>query len=105
MAERIPTRTQARLYCDWNVFAKDEKRATTNKDHPYYILDRMDFPLFTKDWTAQDEITLLKGISQFLLVETIPPYPSGGNPFQEFATRENYPPPLTKNKVNHIKLL
>ena len=31
-----------------------------------------------------------------------PPIPRRGDTFQEFTTRENYPPPLTKNKVNHI---
>ena len=31
-----------------------------------------------------------------------PPIPQEGDTFQEFTTRENYPLPLTKNKVNHI---
>ena len=42
----------------------EKKRGLINKSHSYYILDKLDFPLFDPDWTAQDEITLLKGISQ-----------------------------------------
>ena len=37
---------------------------TINKNHPYYILDKMDFPLFDPEWSAEDDIALLKGISQ-----------------------------------------
>ena len=43
---------------------KGREKNDHKKDHAYSILDRLDFPLFVKDWTAQDEITLLKGISQ-----------------------------------------
>lgn len=42
-----------------------EKEGDNHKrDHPYYILDRMDFPVFTQDWSAIDELLLLKGLAQ-----------------------------------------
>uniref|UniRef100_A0A7S3JP72 Transcriptional adapter 2 n=1 Tax=Euplotes harpa TaxID=151035 RepID=A0A7S3JP72_9SPIT len=43
---------------------KGREKNDHKHDHSYYILDRMDFPLFVNDWTAQDEMMLLKGISQ-----------------------------------------
>ena len=29
------------------------------KSHDYYILDNLNFPLFTKDWTAKEELLLI----------------------------------------------
>ena len=51
-----------------------------------------------------DSTIVFKNICKngLLLVETIPLSPRRGDTFQEFTTRENYPHPLTKNKVNHI---
>lgn len=43
---------------------KGKEKETHKRDHSYSILDRMDFPLFDEEWTAQDDVTLLKGISQ-----------------------------------------
>ena len=31
-------------------------------DHAYYIIDNMDFPLLTSDWTAYQEVRLIQGI-------------------------------------------
>lgn len=33
--------------------------------HSYKISDCLDFPLFTKDWTAREELLLLEGIQRF----------------------------------------
>jgi len=30
--------------------------------HDYYILDNLNFPLFSKDWAAKDELLLIQGI-------------------------------------------
>ena len=32
------------------------------KTHPYHIMDKLDFPLFTKEWSARDEMALIQGI-------------------------------------------
>ena len=34
------------------------------KDHGYYVMDKMDFPLFRKDSSVLEDFMLLKGISQ-----------------------------------------
>jgi transcriptional adapter 2-alpha len=31
-------------------------------NHSYYIYDNLNFPLFTKDWIAKEELTLLQGV-------------------------------------------
>jgi transcriptional adapter 2-alpha len=31
-------------------------------DHSYFVYDNLNFPLFTKDWTAKEELLLLQGI-------------------------------------------
>lgn len=30
--------------------------------HNYYVYDNLNFPLFTKDWSAKEELRLLQGI-------------------------------------------
>jgi hypothetical protein len=42
-----------------------EKEDDDHKNsHPYYVMDRLDYPIFTSDWSAIDDLLLLKGISQ-----------------------------------------
>lgn len=31
-------------------------------DHEYHVFDNLNFPLFTKDWTAKEDLLLLQGI-------------------------------------------
>lgn len=31
-------------------------------DHEYHVFDNLNFPLFTKDWTAHEELKILQGI-------------------------------------------
>lgn len=31
-------------------------------DHPYRVVDCLDFPIFNKDWSAREELLLLEGI-------------------------------------------
>ena len=33
------------------------------RNHPYYIMDRLEWPVFTKSWSAIDDLMLLKGVS------------------------------------------
>lgn len=42
---------------------KGKEKNDHKKTHPYSILDKLDFPLFEPNWTAQDDINLLKGIT------------------------------------------
>ena len=44
-------------------FRKGKEKDDHKKNHSYSIMDKMDYPLFDKDWTAIEDITLLKGIS------------------------------------------
>lgn len=39
-----------------------EEKGNHKKKHDYYILDNLSFPLFTKDWTAKEELMLIQGI-------------------------------------------
>mgnify|MGYP001566102263 CR=1 FL=1 len=32
------------------------------REHEYYVLDTMSFPLFHKDWTGKEELLLIQGI-------------------------------------------
>ncbi|KCV68113.1 hypothetical protein H696_05368 [Fonticula alba] len=34
------------------------------REHPYHVLDTLDYPLFTADWWADEEIALLEGIEK-----------------------------------------
>jgi hypothetical protein len=42
---------------------KSKEKIDHKYTHSYTILDKLDFPLFEPDWTAHDDITLLKGIT------------------------------------------
>ena len=34
--------------------------------HPYFIVDCLEHPIFTKDWTMAEELLLLEGLSLYL---------------------------------------
>ena len=46
-------------------FSSGKETDSHKRYHSYYILDRMEFPLFIKSWSAFDELMLLKSISQW----------------------------------------
>jgi hypothetical protein len=39
-----------------------QESATHSTSHPYYVFDKLDFPLLMKDWCAKDELQLIQGI-------------------------------------------
>jgi len=39
-----------------------QESGTHSKTHPYYVFDKLDFPLLMKDWCAKDEVQLIQGI-------------------------------------------
>lgn len=39
-----------------------EEKGSHKKKHDYYVLDNLNFPLFTKDWTAKEELMLISGL-------------------------------------------
>lgn len=43
---------------------KGKEKGDHKKDHPFTIIDKLDMPLFEPDWTAMEDLALLKGISQ-----------------------------------------
>lgn len=71
------TRSVKVICCDWKkdekvempfvycleCLRKGKEKHDHKNDHSYYILDKMDFSLFDPDWSAIDEIMLLRGIS------------------------------------------
>ena len=44
-------------------FGKGKEKGDHKKEHSYSILDKLDYPLFDTDWSALEDIYLLKGIS------------------------------------------
>lgn len=43
---------------------KQKKKTQNPIDFSYYVLDKMEFPLFTEDWSLQDELRLLTSIEK-----------------------------------------
>lgn len=39
-----------------------EEKGQHRNSHAYYILDNLSFPLFTKNWSAKEELMLIQGI-------------------------------------------
>ena len=46
-------------------FSSGKETESHKRDHDYYILDRMEFPLFIESWSAYEELMLLKSIFQW----------------------------------------
>ena len=38
---------------------------THRNDHPYFVMDQLNFPVFSLDWQAQEEVLLLEGIEMY----------------------------------------
>jgi len=50
------------LECFWK--GAEKKDDAHRNYHDYYVMDRLDYPVFNTNWSAVDELQLLKGISQ-----------------------------------------
>jgi len=48
-----------------NCFAKGVELETHLSSHSYHIHNKLNFPLFAPDWTAEEELLLFDGIDQF----------------------------------------
>jgi len=46
-------------------FANGKEKSPHVKNHDYYVLDRLETPIFDPGWTVYEEIKLLKGIEKF----------------------------------------
>lgn len=34
-------------------------------DHPYHVINKLEFSLFTNDWTAEEELLLFEGLERY----------------------------------------
>ena len=65
--------TEFRIRCaectDYDIcadcFAAGHERENHKRTHAYRIVDSLDSPLFTKDWTINEELMLLEGIEKY----------------------------------------
>ena len=48
-----------------NDVNKTDGHTPHRNDHRYRVMERLDFPLITSDWTAREELSLLEGIEQY----------------------------------------
>uniref|UniRef100_A0A7S0E6L2 Transcriptional adapter n=1 Tax=Hanusia phi TaxID=3032 RepID=A0A7S0E6L2_9CRYP len=48
-----------------NDVEKTDGKNPHKNDHPYRVMERLDFPLITEDWTAREEVALLEGIETY----------------------------------------
>ncbi|TPX38235.1 hypothetical protein SmJEL517_g00210 [Synchytrium microbalum] len=46
-------------------FASGKETGTHQNDHPYRVIQVLDFPIFDKDWTAEEELLLVEGLEIF----------------------------------------
>jgi len=44
---------------------KTDGKHPHRNDHPYRVMERLDFPLITSDWSSREELSMLDGIEQF----------------------------------------
>eukprot|EP00960_Hanusia_phi_P072632 767837-Hanusia_phi.AAC.4 len=52
-----------------NDVEKTDGKNPHKNDHPYRVMERLDFPLITEDWTAREEVALLEGIETYGMLE------------------------------------
>lgn len=48
-----------------NCFANGKEKDGHFKNHDYYVVNKLDFPLIREDWTAEEELLLVDGLERF----------------------------------------
>jgi transcriptional adapter 2-alpha len=48
-----------------NCFSTGKEAKEHKKTHSYRVIDVLDFPIFEKDWGADEEILLVEGLEMF----------------------------------------
>jgi hypothetical protein len=51
------------LLC-FECFTSGTEQGEHQRQHDYYFLDRLSFPLYSPDWTAAEELRLLRGTTR-----------------------------------------
>lgn len=47
------------IYLCLECLSTGEEKDNHKKNHDYYIYDNLNFPLFTLDWTAREELKMI----------------------------------------------
>jgi transcriptional adapter 2-alpha len=48
-----------------NCFANGEEAKGHKRNHKYHVINKLNFPLFVDEWTAEEELYMLEGLEKF----------------------------------------
>ena len=48
-----------------NCFIAGEENHKHSKDNPYHVINRLTFPLYEENWTAEEELLILEGLEKY----------------------------------------
>lgn len=48
-----------------NCFAEGTEFEGHKSNHDYYVINKLNFPMFTEDWTAEEELLLYEALERF----------------------------------------
>ena len=53
------------VYCINCALLNKSNEDNSHKNHNFHIVDKLNFNIFTSDWTAQEEVKLIKGSNYY----------------------------------------